>query len=78
MDAARLIARARRTAGLTQRQLAARAGTSAAAVCPYEWGERIPRTDTLARLLSAAGATLQLTTTGRTDIDLDANARLAS
>lgn len=65
----------RRSAGLTQRQLAERAGTSAAAVCLYEQGARVPRTDTLARLMAAAGATLELGATGTTTIDLEANAR---
>ncbi|HEY2331369.1 MAG TPA: helix-turn-helix transcriptional regulator [Acidimicrobiales bacterium] len=60
MDVATLIARRRQGAGLSQRQLAQRAGTSAAAVCLYEQGARVPRVDTLARLLAATGATLEL------------------
>jgi transcriptional regulator with XRE-family HTH domain len=60
MDVATLIAVHRRLSGQSQRQLAARAGTSAAAVCLYEQGARVPRVDTLARLLAATGATLEL------------------
>ena len=50
-----LIRTARRKAGLTQAVLAARAGTSQAAVSAYESGRRSPSVDTLSRLLAAAG-----------------------
>jgi transcriptional regulator with XRE-family HTH domain len=50
-----LIRMARREAGLSQQQLAARAGTSQAAVSAYESGRRSPSVDTLCRLLAAAG-----------------------
>ncbi len=50
-----LIRRARHRAGLSQRQLAERAGTSHAAVAQYETGVKVPRADTLVRLLEAAG-----------------------
>jgi transcriptional regulator with XRE-family HTH domain len=60
MDAGTLISSHRRRAGLSQRELAARAGTSAAAVCLYERGDRVPGTTTLARLIAATGATLTL------------------
>src|SRR5687768_15148209 len=76
MEIATLLRRARQRAGLSQRELAARAQTSAAAVCLYEQGERSPRVDTLSRLLSAMGATLELDvalTPSR--IDVQANAR---
>jgi transcriptional regulator with XRE-family HTH domain len=75
VDVPTLLRSVRQSAGLTQRQLAERAGTSAAAVCLYEQGARVPRTDTLARLLAAAGTTLVLGTTGATTIDLEANGR---
>ncbi len=76
MDVATLLTRRRRQAGLTQRQLAQRAGTSAAAVCLYEQGSRVPRVDTLARLLAATGATLELgATLDRPSIDPGANGR---
>ena len=55
-----IIAAARERAGLTQRQLAELAGTSAAAICEYESGRRVPRVDTLERILAAAGARLDL------------------
>ena len=60
MTAAAVLTRARARAGLTQRELAARAETSAAAICEYESGKRVPRVDTLERILAAAGATLDL------------------
>ena len=60
MDAASLLRRCREQSGLTQRQLAAEAGTSAASICLYESGERIPRTDTLTRLIAATGASVRL------------------
>lgn len=50
-----LIRIARREAGLSQQQLASRAGTSQAAVSAYESGRRSPSVDTLCRLLDAAG-----------------------
>jgi transcriptional regulator with XRE-family HTH domain len=75
VDAATLVLRAREAAGLSQRELAARAGTSAAAVCWYEQGARVPRVDTLARLLAAAGSTLDLAATPPSGIDLEANGR---
>lgn len=50
-----LIRRARRRAGLSQRELAERAGTSHATIAQYETGVKIPRTDTLERILQAAG-----------------------
>ncbi len=46
---------ARRQAGLTQTDLAERAGTSQAAVSAYESGRRSPSVDTLCRILAAAG-----------------------
>lgn len=58
MDVATFLRSCRSEAGLTQRQLADRAGTSAAAVCHYEQGTRVPRADTLVRLVAATGATL--------------------
>jgi transcriptional regulator with XRE-family HTH domain len=55
MRSSELIRRARRRAGLSQRELAERAGTSHATVAQYETGVKVPRVDTLARLLEAAG-----------------------
>lgn len=45
---------------MTQRELAEAAATSAAAICMYEAGDRVPRTDTLMRLISATGSSLHL------------------
>lgn len=58
MDVATFLRTCRSEAGLTQRQLADRAETSAAAVCHYERGTRVPRADTLVRLVAATGSTL--------------------
>jgi len=55
LDASALLLEARDRAGLTQAELATRAGTSAAAVSRYEGGRRAPTTSTLIRLLAAAG-----------------------
>lgn len=76
MDPATLLRESRRRAGLTQREVAERAGTSAAAVCLYEQGQRVPRVDTLARLIAATGATLAVSATASIHrLDLEANAR---
>jgi len=47
-------------AGLSQRDLAARAGTSGATVAAYEGGSKEPRLSTLRRLVQAAGMRLEL------------------
>lgn len=54
---------ARAAAGLTQRSLAQRAGTSQAAIARYESAVVMPDLDTLARLLLACGRRLELTVT---------------
>ncbi len=55
-----LIRMARRQAGLTQTELAERAGTSQAAVSAYESGRRSPSVDTLVRILAATGFELRM------------------
>jgi transcriptional regulator with XRE-family HTH domain len=55
VDAAPLLRRARRRARLTQRQLAARAGTSHSTLAAYEAGHKIPTVSTLVRIVAAAG-----------------------
>jgi hypothetical protein len=55
---ARLIKEARAAAGLTQAELARRAGTSQPTIAAYEAGDKIPNVDTLQRLLRAAGTNL--------------------
>ncbi len=59
MTAATLIRRARTAAGLTQAELAARAGTSQATVSLYERARKDPSAATLDRLLRAAGWRLE-------------------
>jgi uncharacterized protein len=59
-DAGALLIRVRREAGLTQTELAHRAGTSQAMVARYETGAASPTVRTLARLLQAAGHSLVL------------------
>lgn len=59
-DAGALLARVRRETGLTQAELARRAGTSQAMVARYENGAASPTVRTLARLLRAAGHELEL------------------
>jgi len=71
VSAASLIRQARIAAGLTQTQLAARAGTSQPAVARYESGAASPSVRTLERLLRAAGQRVQLATeptSTRTDL----------
>lgn len=75
MDVADLIRGARQRAGLSQRALAERAGTSAAAVCLYERSERVPRVDTLVRILRAAGEEMVLGSRATTRVDDRRNAR---
>jgi transcriptional regulator with XRE-family HTH domain len=69
MKAARMLRYARRSAGLTQRQLAARAGVPQATVGRIEGGVVTPRTDTLERLLRAAGQSLTAEAARGTDED---------
>jgi uncharacterized protein len=65
MDAAELLRLARQTAGLTQAELARRAGTSQPAIARYESGATSPSVRTLERLLYALGQQLRLTTEPR-------------
>ena len=60
MDPATLIRLARVRRGLTQRELAANAGTSQPVVSAYEHGRREPSVETLRRLIAATGEQLQL------------------
>jgi transcriptional regulator with XRE-family HTH domain len=55
MDAAELLERVRVSAGLTQEELARRAGTSRPTLSAYEHGRKSPTVATFARLLSRAG-----------------------
>lgn len=60
MDAAETIRRARHQAGLTQRELADRAGTSQSALARYEGARSTPSLRTLERILRAAGKSLRI------------------
>jgi uncharacterized protein len=60
MGIAELLREARRSAGLTQAELARRARTSQAMVARYETGVASPTVRTLQRLLRAAGRDLEL------------------
>lgn len=59
MDAARVLRAARRRAGLSQRELARRAGVPQSAVARIENGTVVPRVDTLDRLLAGCGEALE-------------------
>ncbi len=60
---------ARLSAGLSQRALAARAGTAQSVVARIEAGTTSPSWDTLTRLLQAAGFTLDAELTVATVVD---------
>jgi transcriptional regulator with XRE-family HTH domain len=60
MEVATLIKDSRRAAGMTQLQLANRAGTTQPAVAAYESGARTPTLATLERLLDACEHDLEL------------------
>lgn len=60
MNAAQAIRVAREKAHLSKRELARRAHTSPAAIVAYESGTREPSLPTLQRILSAAGAWVDL------------------
>jgi transcriptional regulator with XRE-family HTH domain len=64
-----LIADARLQAGLTQAELAARAGTVQSAIAAYEAGRRQPTLPTLYRILAAAGFDLRARLTPADDHD---------
>ena len=55
MDAGELLERVRVSSGLTQEELARRAGTSRSTLSAYEHGRKSPTVATFARLLSRAG-----------------------
>ncbi len=69
MEPARIIQGVRRRQGLTQAELARRAGTSQPVVSAYEHGHRDPSYATLRKLVEAGGERLQLAAV-RADADL--------
>ena len=60
MDAATIIQAVRRRQGLTQTELARRAGTSQPVISAYEHGHRDPSIETLRKLVEAGGERLQM------------------
>jgi transcriptional regulator with XRE-family HTH domain len=60
MEAGAVLREARRRAGLSLRRLAERAATSHPTLVAYESGAKIPRVDTLDRIVGAAGFDLDL------------------
>jgi transcriptional regulator with XRE-family HTH domain len=60
VDPATLIKTVRRRHGLTQADLARRAGTSQPVISAYEHGRRDPSYETLRKLVEAGGERLQL------------------
>lgn len=75
MDAAVVIREARTRASLTLRALAERAGTSHATVSAYESGRKVPRADTVDRLVRAAGYVLDRTLVRRADAEHEREAK---
>lgn len=67
VEAARTLRFARRSSGLTLRDLAERSQTSHATLAAYESGRVTPRTDTLDRVLRAAGYEATITLRRRPD-----------
>jgi len=72
-----LIREARRRAGLTQAELAARAGTAQPAVARWESGSTAVSLDDVLRLIRLCGLDLELHLVDRDDSDLAQAARLA-
>jgi transcriptional regulator with XRE-family HTH domain len=70
MTPAALIRQVRQRRGLTQAELARRAGTSQPVVSAYEHGRRDPTYETLRRLVAAGGASLELRATARPGTDV--------
>jgi transcriptional regulator with XRE-family HTH domain len=60
VEPSRLLEHVRRRSGLTQHELARRAGTSQPVISAYERGHRDPTYGTLRRLVAAGGAELRL------------------
>lgn len=67
--AGNLIKLARHDAGLSQRELASRAGTSQATLSAYEAGRKSPSLNTLARIVRAAGQDLRIQVVAYDDHD---------
>ena len=68
MTPAQLIAAVRRRRGLTQAELAARAGTSQPVISAYEHGRRDPTYRTLSKLVEAGGERLAIDARPQADV----------
>jgi transcriptional regulator with XRE-family HTH domain len=68
VDAAVIVRRARRAAGLSLRELAGIAGTSHSTLAAYETGTKTPSVTTLDRIVRAAGFSLEATLAPRAEI----------
>ena len=69
LDPGALIREARQVAGLSQAQLATKAGTAQAAISRWERGLDVPRVDTLGRILQACGFEADLHFRRHDDVD---------
>jgi predicted nucleotidyltransferase/DNA-binding XRE family transcriptional regulator len=67
-DSGSVLRAARKAAGLTQAELARRAGVTQSVISAYEAGRREPSVATLSRLVDAAGATLRLHVEPQVDV----------
>jgi len=76
VSASRLIRYARRSAELSQRELALRSGVAQPAIARIESGRSAPRADTLERLLRACGVRLDLAPVAGEGVDRTAIRRL--
>lgn len=74
-DAGRVLRQARTAAGLTQAELARRAGITQSVVSAYEAGRREPALSTLSRLVEATGASLRVVVEPQRDRPLPSTAR---
>lgn len=71
MDARFVIREARKRAGLTQAELAARAGTTQSAIARWESGAVSPSVESLDRILSTCGMRGEIVMTATDDRDQD-------
>ncbi len=69
MNTATTLRNARRAAGLSQRELAHRAGLAQPAIARIESGGVVPRVDTLERLLRVCGHGLEVTRRAGAGVD---------
>lgn len=69
MNTATSLRNSRRAAGLSQRELARRAGVAQPAIARIESGGVVPRVDTLEHLLRACGHTLEVVRRAGSGVD---------